>query len=577
MMEGPSMLGKRPAGRSLPGKVSWGALRPGINPIIVKELRSRMRGVRPFATLTLTLLFMSGVSYLLFQMVMATARYSGTPLSPLIGQSLFAGLVLLELMLVSSITPAVTAGAISGEQEKLTYEMLLSTPMRPASILWGKLFSAMSYVLLLFFAGIPLASLVFIFGGVAPREMIKALLLLLAIAVMFGVIGLFFSSLFGRTGRSTVASYITIAAMLFGPLFLSFAIGVWRQTAPPRWLLVPSPFSALISAITPSMNTNGYNIFSMFGGIFFGFPMDQPVSQTGIPRPLYHYSLPLFGLLTLVLYLVATRLVQPARRWRIGWKGLLQGVGLVGLYCALVGYAFWSSSGRYESVRSIFGIPTPVPPAIFEAPAAREVLIPAEEVIQAYPEPDGSPTPTALTGDGTYPFPGGTPTPLPPPAPESSGEWSTEDQAVIYSLVTRQLYTVDHTFGNTPPNWQVVYLVQTTDDGASGDPNLAPMEPALLTDAVQQDIVANLGDLPAKFIWVDQAGDAPTDPDTGMVEGGLGVIITFGNIHAQPDGSVLVPASLYFGNLGAGGKTYILGQVDGVWRITGTTGVEWIS
>ena len=112
-----------------------GRLRLGINPIIVKELRSRMRGARAFAVLTGTLLLLATVSYALYRIVLAATRYSSSPLSPQIGQSLFAGLAFLELMMVCFVTPAVTAGAISSEQEKLTYEMLLATPMRPASIL----------------------------------------------------------------------------------------------------------------------------------------------------------------------------------------------------------------------------------------------------------------------------------------------------------------------------------------------------------------------------------------------------------------------------------------------------------
>jgi hypothetical protein len=63
----------------------------------------------------------------------------------------------------------------------------------------------------------------------------------------------------------------------------------------------------------------------------------------------------------------------------------------------------------------------------------------------------------------------------------------------------------------------------------------------------------------------------------GMVEDGKGVVFTLGNIQPQNDGTVHVPASLYFANLGAGGRTYILTKVDGVWTITGTAGAEWIS
>src|SRR5690606_21342955 len=103
-----------------------------VNPIIVKELRSRMRGVRAFATLTGIRIFRAAASYILYQLALTSSRYSGLPVSPQIGQALFTGLVFLELLLVCAVTPSVTAGAISGEQEKLTYEMLMATPLRPA-------------------------------------------------------------------------------------------------------------------------------------------------------------------------------------------------------------------------------------------------------------------------------------------------------------------------------------------------------------------------------------------------------------------------------------------------------------
>ncbi|NLF14883.1 MAG: hypothetical protein GX597_24090, partial [Anaerolineaceae bacterium] len=75
--------------------------------------------------------------------------------------------------------------------------------------------------------------------------------------------------------------------------------------------------------------------------------------------------------------------------------------------------------------------------------------------------------------------------------------------------------------------------------------------------------------------WVESRDQVPMD-DKDTVEGG-GAIFTLGNPHFQTDGTVHVSASLYFANLGAGGRTYILQEVDGEWRIIGTTGVEWMS
>ena len=541
----------------------WPRPRLAINPIIVKELRSRMRGARAFAVLTGMLLLLGAVSYALYRIVLATMPiYSNSPLSPQIGQTLFTVLAFLELMMVCFITPAVTAGAISGEREKLTYEMLLATPLRPGSILWGKLISALSYVFLLIFAAIPMASLVFIFGGVTPRDMVKALAILMAVAVTFGVVGLFMSTWLGRTARATVLSYLIVLALLIGPFLVYILVGVLQQAVPPRWILVPDPASALFSALSPATPSDGAS------GVFWGLGMamggnlsllSDPGVQAGLPRPLYHYTLPLYGAITLMLYLLATRLVQPTQHWRVRWKEV---VTVVVLFLALggaVALAFAVTADRYAEAR-VFASPAPAPAML--PPVPPPVIVEREVVM--VPEPPKTPTPTPI-GPPPIVSPLASPTPTP----------SEEDQAAVYAAVVRQLYTVDHTFGANPPNFPVVYLVRTTDDGV-GDPDAPHADPRVLPESTQTAIVAALNDLPAEFLWVDGADEVPLDNNTGAVVGG-GVIITLGNVHIQEGSSALVSAKLFFAMLGATGKTYILEQLNGAWQVTGDTGVQWMS
>ncbi|MCB0178812.1 MAG: ABC transporter permease, partial [Anaerolineae bacterium] len=99
-----------------------------LNPIIVKEFRSRMRGWRAFAILTIYLVFLALFSYGIYRMMLLFPSY-GVPLSPLIGQSLFAAIANLSLVFVALLMPALTATAISSENEKLTLEMLQATPL----------------------------------------------------------------------------------------------------------------------------------------------------------------------------------------------------------------------------------------------------------------------------------------------------------------------------------------------------------------------------------------------------------------------------------------------------------------
>jgi ABC-type transport system involved in multi-copper enzyme maturation permease subunit len=515
------------------------------NPILVKELRSRMRGWRAFAVLTSVLLLLGGSSYALYQIVVRTSRYGSAPLSPQIGQVLFFGLAFLELLMVCFVTPAVTAGTVSGEREKQTLEMLLATPLRPGRILRGKLFSSLSYVSLLIFAAVPMASLVFIFGGVAPKEMLKALVLVGCVAVTLGVAGVFASVWLGRTTRATVASYLFVLVLLIAPYVAYVLVGVIQQRDPPRWLLVPTPLSALASALAPSAPTQGsVGFLGQLGWVLSGSLAVVRGGQTwsGLPRPLYHYTLALYGAVSLLLYGLAARLMRPARRWRLHWREAIAGGAVLVLFAGTVGGVFAATSGRYGG-----RIEPPQVLGMENGPVVVERVV--EVPVMAVP----TPTPTAA----------------------ASGTLDPEASAAIYAAVVRQLYTVDHTFGE-PPQFPLVYLVRRTDDGV-GDPE-APREAATeIADEVRDAVLARLAGtgLPAEFLWVGGREDVPTD-EHGTVEGG-GVVITLGNIHPQEDGSVLVAGSVFFGPLGAGGRTYVLEQIDGEWRVTGDTGVQWMS
>lgn len=147
---------------------------------------------------------------------------------------------------------------------------------------------------------------------------------------------------------------------------------------------------------------------------------------------------------------------------------------------------------------------------------------------------------------------------------------SDDDQSAIYAAVARQLYTVDHTFGDDPPNFPTVYLVGNTYSPMQVDSHID------VEESVQKAVVAALNDLPAEFIWVESRDEVPIDERTSGVKGG-GAIFTLGSIELQEDGTVHVMASLYFADLGGGGTTYILERVDGDWRITGRAGPSWMS
>jgi len=184
------------------------------NPVVTKELRGRMRGARTYWLLFGYLLLLSLIlffSYLGWWNSHSNAMDTGGATEGFtVGRMFFKILFYSQAVMIALITPALTAGAISIEREQRTFEMLRSTTLRPPSIVWGKLASSVSFVVLLLTSSLPLLSLCFLLGGVSPGEVFFAYLLLIGDAFLFGAIGLCWSAYAANTATATVLSYATL-------------------------------------------------------------------------------------------------------------------------------------------------------------------------------------------------------------------------------------------------------------------------------------------------------------------------------------------------------------------------------
>jgi ABC-2 type transport system permease protein len=382
---------------SLPRRVPrWhrptGPLAPGIAAIIVKELRGRMRGRRTFAIVTIYLVLLAGFGWMLERMNETSLSAFGgggicapdgscvmpgfdgqtfAATSASIGQGIFAGLMMLLTLVVAVLAPASTAGAISGERERQTLDLLTVTPITSPAIVLGKLVSALAWVFVLILASIPVTALVFVFGGVAPDDLLRSYAVLLATAVAMGSIGLFFSALLRRTGASTGLTYVAMLVLTVGSVFVwefLYATGSRNVTGlpkpPPQAVLYLNPFIAqadvacgtqggfgswcgVVGAIadgntdllTPLLSGNQYvgrltidanfsppGLTTIGGGKAFfppnaagGIDAAGPDSVTvgsGLQDQLWRRSVLSFLALAAVLTFLSVQLVSPSRRWR---------------------------------------------------------------------------------------------------------------------------------------------------------------------------------------------------------------------------------------------------------------------
>jgi ABC-type transport system involved in multi-copper enzyme maturation permease subunit len=366
------------APRDIRGTIAGGLA--GLTAVGVKELRGRMRGRRAFVILTIYLLLLGSFAWMME--LILERRYAGTVASSAafassqIGQGIFVALVMLETLLVVALAPAFTAGAISLEREKQTLDMLATTPISSLSIVVGKLFSALTYLFILIFASIPLTAIVFVFGGVAPDDVIRGYAVLLATALGLGSVGIFFSALIKRTQAATIITYFAVGAATLGAFFVYFfwntmtngggmitnGIGPIKGR-PPEALLYLNPYFAQADVVCgiengfgewcervafvsdrsifsggagltvdPGSTVGPSGVVNKGGAVRGGGPLQKPVTPdqgvddaTGdvsvqpfevIRDSFWPKSAVAWLVLSVVLIFATVQLVSPTRRWR---------------------------------------------------------------------------------------------------------------------------------------------------------------------------------------------------------------------------------------------------------------------
>ncbi len=192
------------------------------NPVILKEMRGRMRGNRAFLVLTLYLFFMGTIIGLIYLAFIATnINNVSADIRQTIGKTIFSVTMMLQLFTACFVAPALTSGAISSEREGQTFDLLRTTLLSAQSLVMGKLNSSFLFLILMLFASLPLLSIATIFGGVTLSEILIGVVLLIITTLTFSAVGVFFSSFTKRTLISTVLSYSFTLMLVFGvPAFL---------------------------------------------------------------------------------------------------------------------------------------------------------------------------------------------------------------------------------------------------------------------------------------------------------------------------------------------------------------------
>ncbi|MFC6331075.1 ABC transporter permease [Paenibacillus septentrionalis] len=185
-----------------------------LNPVIDKEYRLRMRTSRTMWTLLSYLVAMGLFAAVVFSIIGVEMR--GSVYASSSAGITFIVMSFAQLGLIAFMSPGLTAGVISGEREKQTLNLLLTTQQSSFTIIVSKLISSISFMLLIVFSTLPLYGIVFLYGGIAPSQLLSVFAFYIFNMLVFGSFGVLFSTLFKRTMLAVIVTYGVVLFMFVG-------------------------------------------------------------------------------------------------------------------------------------------------------------------------------------------------------------------------------------------------------------------------------------------------------------------------------------------------------------------------
>lgn len=245
------------------------------NPVLLRELRTRMTGRRAAVVLVFWLVFNGGVLALVYLGAENVAEqrfgFDGFASTVDIGRGIFEWTLFGMLLLVLFIVPAQAAGAIAGERERQTLVPMQVTLLGPGRILVGKLLASVAFLVLLIVAAVPLLAVGYLVGGIGLADVGAGTLAVLACGFALAAMCIAVSTFARRVQSATVLSYALVLALTLGTFVAYGAYAVVDQsrgsdrTDPPDSLLLPNPV-ALVSDVVGEFD--GGQLPSPFDGVF---------------------------------------------------------------------------------------------------------------------------------------------------------------------------------------------------------------------------------------------------------------------------------------------------------------------
>jgi ABC-type transport system involved in multi-copper enzyme maturation permease subunit len=192
------------------------------------------------------------------------------------GLLLFQIFTLVQLTLILFFAAMSAASAVAQEKDRRTFILLLLTDLRSYEIVLGKLMGSMLQILLLLAGTVPLLMLLVLLGGVSPKHVVEAVVIMAATALAAGSLGSVVALWRDKTFQAlaltvlflvlylSVVPGLALIPGLGGEVGAGDATSATSATAWQQWL---NPFQALQAVLGESTSTAAIPVAYGFAGM----------------------------------------------------------------------------------------------------------------------------------------------------------------------------------------------------------------------------------------------------------------------------------------------------------------------
>ena len=237
-----------------------------LNPILAFSATRRMRSFKTLLVVGAYLVVMMGVTLLIMGRIFGSeVTIYGIRRSV----TCYQALMVAQFGLIVLIAPAMTSGAIAGERERQTLELLLVTNTRSFRIVTGKAMESFAMLALLIVCGFPVMCLTMVAGAVTLLQILVGELFLLLMAFAAVCVGVLASALARSTVASTIISYLilfAIGGITLLPVFSDFPDSVTEIVYDSAKLAALAPGSALRMIPSLLLCNPGYALVALLHG-----------------------------------------------------------------------------------------------------------------------------------------------------------------------------------------------------------------------------------------------------------------------------------------------------------------------